>query len=461
MFLSISDLSSKLGQLPESQKVVLCHGCFDIVHPGHLEHFSEAKSLGDILVVGITSDAYIKKGPGRPVFNQEQRGDFIDSLRMVNYVTVVDDPSALPLIRAIKPDIYCKGPDYANADGAGNFESEKAAVESYGGKIVLTNGHKDSSSRLANIMGTRPPHIEEYFSRIKTKFTAADILNSLDSVKGCKTTIFGEAIVDRYVFVTPAGKSAKDNIVSYHATGESQTYFGGAWIIKENIAQIVDDVVILPYPEQFVTKTRYVDPAFMQKIFSVATDVQVTPMGELQISPADLGIVADFGHGLITADKAKIITQHSNYAVLMVQSNSSNWGFNLLTKYRYANYVVCDEMELRLACSSMDGDLKTLIKQQYIRMGTRLFAVTLGHKGCIIYDGSGFEEAPALATDVKDRMGAGDAFLSWTAPLAKSGAPKEMLAFVGNVAAGIKVGKVGNIATTKAELTQWVRSTLA
>ena len=131
-------------------KIVLCHGVFDIVHPGHLEHFRQARQHGDRLYVAIVADDYVRKGVGRPIFNQHRRADFLRALRMVDEVYVVASSLALPILWQLEPDIYCKGLDYAdpNHPFAAGFREEKAFVESYGGKVVLTTGYTASSSVL-------------------------------------------------------------------------------------------------------------------------------------------------------------------------------------------------------------------------------------------------------------------------------------------------------------------------
>src|SRR5258706_10919200 len=118
---------------------VLCHGCYDVIHPGHLEHFKKAKALGDRLVVSVTSDRWVLKGPGRPIFPQAQRMAMISELRCVDGVTLTDAETAVELINMLKPEIFCKGPDYHRYDRTSNLQKEKAAVESYGGRLVIVD----------------------------------------------------------------------------------------------------------------------------------------------------------------------------------------------------------------------------------------------------------------------------------------------------------------------------------
>ena len=132
----------------KGKKIVLCHGAFDLVHPGHLNHFEKAKSYGDILVVTITADDYIKKNIHSPFFNQEMRRDFLKNLKIIDYVFIVNDKTASPVIEKIKPNYYCKGVEYKRKDAIGNLKQEKEMLKKHRGKIVFSGKNVQSSSRL-------------------------------------------------------------------------------------------------------------------------------------------------------------------------------------------------------------------------------------------------------------------------------------------------------------------------
>ena len=112
--IDIEELSKKLKEIRIKRKMTigLSHGVFDLVHLGHIFHFNEAKKKVDILIVSVTSDKYVFKGPGRPFFSQEQRMEVISNLESVDYVTLSDSDSSLNIINSVKPNIYFKGPDY-------------------------------------------------------------------------------------------------------------------------------------------------------------------------------------------------------------------------------------------------------------------------------------------------------------------------------------------------------------
>lgn len=114
-YLNTNQLKKKLIFLKKNKKkIVLCHGVFDFVHLGHIKYFKSAKSYGDYLIVSVTVDRFVNKGPGRPIFNQGQRLEFLNELEVVDNVMFSHAESAEEVIKLIKPDFYIKGPDYRN-----------------------------------------------------------------------------------------------------------------------------------------------------------------------------------------------------------------------------------------------------------------------------------------------------------------------------------------------------------
>ncbi len=149
----INSLQSKIEKLKKkNKKIVLCHGVFDLIHLGHINHLQSAKSFGDILVVSLTTDKYVNKGPGRPFFNEKNRAKVISNLKMVDFVVINNSATAVSLITLLKPNIYCKGPDYKKNkdDITGEIKNEIKSIKRVKGKIVYTEGITFSSSSLLN-----------------------------------------------------------------------------------------------------------------------------------------------------------------------------------------------------------------------------------------------------------------------------------------------------------------------
>ena len=124
------------------KKIVLVHGVFDVIHLGHIDYFKEAKKYGDILIASVTCDQFVNKGFNKPYFKEVERCNFLSSIEMIDHVVLSPSPSSTFVINNVKPDFYCKGPDYKKKDGdqAGNLLDEKKCVEKNGGKLVINSG---------------------------------------------------------------------------------------------------------------------------------------------------------------------------------------------------------------------------------------------------------------------------------------------------------------------------------
>ena len=125
----------------KKKKIVLCHGVFDLLHIGHIKHFEESKKHGDILIVSLTHDEYINKGPNRPAFNNNHRLSAVAALECVDYVYLNKFPDAIEVIKTIKPNIYSKGQDYKKGsnDITKKINLEIKTVKKFNGKIIFTN----------------------------------------------------------------------------------------------------------------------------------------------------------------------------------------------------------------------------------------------------------------------------------------------------------------------------------
>ncbi|HAW49434.1 TPA: hypothetical protein DCX16_00555 [bacterium] len=144
-------LAKKIENLKsKGKKIVLCHGCFDLMHPGHIKHFQSAKKMGDILVVTVTPDIYVGKGESRPVFNETLRTESIAALECVNFVAINKWPTATETIKLLKPDIYVKGSEYEKGDETGRLQQEQKALFEIGGKMCYTYDIVFSSTELLN-----------------------------------------------------------------------------------------------------------------------------------------------------------------------------------------------------------------------------------------------------------------------------------------------------------------------
>lgn len=150
--LEIENLAKKLQNLKSrGKKIVHCHGCFDLMHIGHIKYFQTAKKMGDILVVTVTPDIYVDKGPDRPVFNQNLRAESIAALECVDYVAINKWPTAEETLRLLRPHIYVKGQEFEGLeDKTGKIQKEYEVLREIGVEMRFTHDIVFSSTKLFN-----------------------------------------------------------------------------------------------------------------------------------------------------------------------------------------------------------------------------------------------------------------------------------------------------------------------
>ncbi len=482
---TIDELSGIVSDLKkQDKKVVHCHGVFDLIHPGHIRHLSAAKKEGDILIVTITADRQVKRGPGRPIFNEDLRAETLAALGTVDYVAIDENPTAVETIKTIKPDVYVKGQEYEKKDKdiTGKIYDEEDAVTSVGGRLAFTYDITFSSSKLINEhLDVYPPETRQYLKEIAGKYPVDKIVEYLDQGKKLKTLVIGDAIIDQYHYCEPMGKSLKEHLVVSKYLSE-ESFAGGVFATGNNAAGICGEVHLVTVLgkkdscEEFITgrlqsnikpkffyrddvpttiKRRFVGKGTGRKLFEVCymDDNPIPDQLEKEImdyldgiiSDYDLVIISDFGHGLFSKQLIKLISSKAKYSALNVQTNSANTGFNMVTKWPHANYISVDEPEIKLAAHDKHGDLKLIMQEMLQKLSCDNLMVTRGPRGSINYDKEkGFYEIPAFASHVVDTIGAGDAFFAYTAPCMALGLPQDLTSFIGNAVGALAVQIVCN-----------------
>jgi rfaE bifunctional protein nucleotidyltransferase chain/domain len=148
--LPLDELAERIRALKaEGKKIVHCHGCFDLMHPGHIKHLQAARELGDVLVVTVSPDQYIDKGEGRPAYPEALRADSLAALECVDFVAVNRWPTAVETIRLLRPDYYVKGQEFEQLeDKTGKLQKEYEVVRESGGEMRFTHEIVYSSTAL-------------------------------------------------------------------------------------------------------------------------------------------------------------------------------------------------------------------------------------------------------------------------------------------------------------------------
>jgi rfaE bifunctional protein nucleotidyltransferase chain/domain len=483
--LDLSELAARSLQLrAEGKRVVLCHGTFDLMHTGHIRYLQRARQEGDILLVTVTADAYVNKGPGRPVFNEYLRAENLAALACVDFVAVNHAVSAVEALHKIQPNIYAKGSDYRShsEDVTGNIALEQAAVEAHGGHIFYTDEITFSSSHLLNThFDVFPPEVKAFLKDFRDRWPEKEVRQMITSLDDLKVLVVGDAIIDQYHYSTPLGQTGKGSFLAVRYESEEQ-FAGGSIAVANHIAGFAKNVTLLsglgkvdsqePFireklsgnidPVFFsfadaptVTKRRFVDND-LAKFFEVyfykenavfgETEKKICQWLETNIGLYDAVIVPDFGNGFITPAMIEILSSKAKFLAVNTQINSGNRGYHVIHRYPRADFVSLNEPELRLAAHNRNDPLEKVAGLVGEKMQATQLAVTRGTKGVMIYDRSSkvFHNIPALATRVVDRIGAGDAFLSLAGICLAKGLDAQVAGFIGSVAAALDVQIVCN-----------------
>lgn len=481
----INELAKILVSLrANNKKTVLCHGVFDLLHIGHIRHFEQAKRLGDTLVVTVTPDKYVNKGPHRPAFSEDLRAEAIAALDCVDYVAINKWPTAVETIKLLKPDIYAKGTDYKDAekDYTGKIIDEEVAIKSVGGEIAFTDDITFSSSSLINrYLPVFPKEVSEYLAGFSERHSSDEVLQYLENARSLKVLVVGEAIIDEYQYCESIGKSAKEPVIATRYLS-TEKFAGGILAVSNHVASFCDNVGLLTFlgtedtQEDFVrqnvksnvekmflykensptiVKRRFVESYLLARLFEVyvindeelsKTESQALCTKLHDILPQyDIVIVVDYGHGMLSRNTIDVLCSQARFLAVNAQTNAGNMGFNTISKYPRADYVCTTEPEIRLDARSQQADLKDMILNVSQKLECGQIVVTRGKYGCLAYNkDEGFFEVPAFAYQVVDRVGAGDAFLSVTSLCVAQKAPMEIVGFIGNVVGAEAVAIIGN-----------------
>lgn len=468
----------------KGQKVVHCHGVFDLLHIGHIRYLKQARSFGDVLVVTITPDRFVDKGAHRPAFNESLRAEAIASLDVVDYVAINEWPTAEETLRTIRPDIYVKGSEYKDisSDMTGKIGREAEVVREIGCELRFTEDIVFSSTNLINrYLSNLPSEIQEYVRVLRQRHSLEEILGVIDKMKSLKVMVIGDTILDEYQYCDAIGKSSKDPILALKYQSHD-LFAGGVIAVANHLAGFAGEVHLVSTigekdsHEDFIrtslkpnitphfmvqddaptlVKRRFLDGYSFNKLFEVyimddsglndKKDREFCEYAAAQAANYDLVIASDFGHGTISDRMVRTLIKSSDYLAVNAQANAGNRGFHMITRYPRLNYGCIAEHELLLAARNYRGGFKSKLNRLANKVHAERFVVTRGRKGCAVWNNSGGGlETPSLAENVVDRVGAGDAFFAVTSLAARQQAPDEIIGFLGNLVGGLAVEIQGN-----------------
>lgn len=470
------------------KRLVQCHGTFDLVHPGHIVHLEEARKLGDVLVVTVTDEKHVNKGPGRPFFNDALRARTLAALEFVDHVVIVPHAAAVEAIGVVQPAVYCKGTEYADAanDVTGNIHDDVATVHKFGGEVRYIGDVVFSSTRLINRhFDTANPDVTAFCRDLAGRMSPGDLAEAVGRFSDLRVLVVGDTIFDKYTFVKVQGLTSKNRIISGRYL-EEEAQAGGALAVCRHIKQFTPNVRLvslvgteswleptlrLHLPEEddamvrdgdfiSIIKQRFVEPVSegkdLSKLFSVNFINPEPPSSETigrvmdrlaeEMKACDIVVLADFGHGLMQPAVRDLLQDRAPFLALNCQTNSNNHGFNIISRqYRRADVFSLDEQELLLSSGHRHVDYAAELGKLRGHLNARAGWLTRGAVKTIGVGGDGTSAAcPPLGDDVTDTIGAGDAFFSVMALAAARGLPVDVTTFLGQLAGAQAVKTVGN-----------------
>jgi cytidyltransferase-like protein len=455
---------ARLRQRLAGMTIVQCHGAFDLVHIGHLIHFEEAKTQGDVLVVTITADRYITKKRG-VTFPEDHRARQVAALEIVDYVSIVPEPTALSAVESLRPDVYVKGAEYQDLalDKSRSVFHEMRALEQFGGRMYFTSGETFSSTKIAHFLrasseaGQRNPLLtndQVLFRDVSDQgFTLEQIKDFLARAATLRVCLLGETIVDEWVDIGLTNLSTQSRCVAglEHAR---ERQVGGAGIIARHLANFVREVHVFTNdlatglapnlhvhavaPGELV-ETRFVDRDTGHPLFKTRRHrVSAMPAEALPtFADYDLVLIADYGHGLLDAPAINRAGEARGRAFVgvMAQVNSGNYGYNLPLKYRGADLYSLNRLEAELCLHDRTMAVADLVERSAGLLGGRVVSVTDGARGSAIkMDGVRYT-LPSLSLQVVDTIGCGDAYFALSAAAAAVGMSPAVTTLAGSIGA--------------------------
>ena len=477
------------------KRVVQCHGCFDVVHPGHVRHLNDAAEQGDLLVVSVTADPQVDKGLGRPYVPQELRCESLAALAMVDFVVVDAESWAGPLLEKLRPDVYVKGLEYSTNNDP-RFLREKEIVEQYGGVVVYTSGEVVYSSTRLGQEHLHDREIDDERLRAilsRYQITRASLVERVRQFSSLKVLVVGDVLIDHYVECEQLNVSAEAPILQVSPIDERH-YVGGAGVLALHLANMgaavtyvgfmspagttLADEIRRELQEAGVTirwvasgppliKTRYLVEG--QKVFKVdrcrplsissAEDAHWGRLLSESLSRGCSGIVAvDFGYGTLTLPRMRCVAQFAEAAHASVFGDTSAARYASLAKFAglMCDSVFPNESEARAYLGEPEAGLPLLASELFRHQIAKAIVLTLGSRGLVLFeqdrqsaDASGQvrylpEYLPSLAPHAVDTLGAGDVLTAMASLTRLAGGSHVEAALLGSLAAALIVGRLGN-----------------
>jgi rfaE bifunctional protein kinase chain/domain/rfaE bifunctional protein nucleotidyltransferase chain/domain len=481
------ELRAVIGPRPRKRKVIMCHGTFDVVHPGHVRHLLYAKTKADVLVASLTADVHITKGNMRPYVPEELRAINLAALEMVDYVIIDREATPLKNLGIIQPDYFAKGYEYTAGQIHPKTQEEMNILESYGGEIIFTPGDIVYSSSA--LLELAPPNIavEKLMMLMQGEgVTFKDLREAVGKLKGVAAHVVGDTIVDSYTYTSMIGGMTKTPTISVRFERKTD-FVGGAGVVAKHLRAagadvtfstvlgndayksfVIDDLTtfgvhclpIIDETRPTTNKNAIVSEGYrLLKVDtldnrSISDKVVEQLRRQLAERRSDAVVFSDFRHGIFNRVTIPPLTAALPAGAFRVADSqvASRWG-NIL-EFEGFDLITPNEREARFALGDQDSVVRPLALELHRRSKCKTVILKCGDRGIITYrsdsptDFRAFFTLESFADRVIDAVGAGDALLAY-ATLAMVATKSDVIASIlGNMAAGIECEHDGNVPVT-------------
>ncbi|HEY7664732.1 MAG TPA: PfkB family carbohydrate kinase [Xanthobacteraceae bacterium] len=488
---SAEELRDIIGPRPRQQRVIMCHGVFDVVHPGHVRHLLYAKSKADLLVASITADRHITKGTHRPHVPQDLRAVNLAAFEAVDFVIIDKNPKPIENIRLIQPDYFAKGFEYTASGMPAKTAEEAEIVQAYGGEIIFTPGDIVYSS--SSLIDLAPPSIKYEKLQIimeRSGITFDMLRNTLDAMSGRKVHVVGDTIVDSYTHCAMIGGQTKTPTMSV-LFERKVDYVGGAAIVAKHLAAaggrvtfstvlgddgyrefVTNDLeevgikvhAVIDRSRPTINKNAIVVGGYrLLKVDtldnrSISDQILDDITGAVRKVPAEAVVFSDFRHGLFNRRTIPELVQALPKHCFRVADSqvASRWGN--ITDFQGFDLITPNEREARFALGDQDSGIRPLASNLYDASRCKLLILKLGERGvlaCCSADHESLDSFFVIDSFVDrlvDAVGAGDALLAYaTLAMLAVGNPG-IATILGTMAAAVECECDGNIPVTADDL---------
>ena len=472
----------------QGKKLVFVSGTFNIIHPGHVRMLTFAKSVGEVLIIGLFKDEAMGA-----LVSFESRREGLLALKMVDDVIPLYQDELLSCLEFLRPQIVVKGKEHEEISN-----SEQPVVTGYGGHLLFSSGELVFSSSefirtelLKNIKHAPFPGIVPLDFAPGQGLSKERIIKRIDSFKGLRVLVIGDLIVDEYIQCDAIGMSQEDPTIVVSPV-EVKSFVGAAGFVAKNFSNlgafvnfvsivgrdikaeesarelrecnvvthfVSDDSRPTTVKQRFraqgktllrVSHLRTHDAAdhYCKQALRVISDL---------MSSSDLVVFSDFNYGCLPQGMVnKVIASCLEHRIAYVADSQASSQISDVSRFRGASFLAATEREARLAVNDFKSGIQNVANKLIRKASAEHLFIKLGPEGLIALKAQGSEvvtsSLPAFNSNPVDVVGAGDSLLAASSLALRSGASVYEAAYIGSIAAALQISRVGNCPITTRDL---------